>query len=199
MILTDDHFVFSSWRHGREYVRKDAILAYPSDASRLANFIAQRFANDEIDIVMGPAVAGSITSNRVAEHLSMWKGKEVLATYADRYGKDFVIRSYYGQMIPKHRVLIVDDTVNTSETVMRLIEQVRKLGGNVIGVGAICNRGSTTHRNLGVPKFEALIALDNFETWDENTCPMCKNNERPVNPHYGRGREFLARKQKQAS
>lgn len=108
--------------------------------------------------------------------------------------KGFVIGRNYKKYIPGKRILIVEDIITTGGSVKGVIEAVRKLDGNIIGVGVLCNRNpKITEKELEVPK---LIALTNIplEKWDEDKCPFCARNV-PINTDVGKGKDFLARKQ----
>jgi orotate phosphoribosyltransferase len=83
-IITDSHVVYTSGKHGRAYVNKDAIYPHTRETSLLCREIAERFANDGVEVVVAPAVGGVILSQWVAHHLSEITGREVLGTYAER-------------------------------------------------------------------------------------------------------------------
>ena len=70
-------------------------------------------------------------------------------------------------------VLVVEDLLNTGDTVKKVVAQVRRHGGHVIGVSAICNRGPETAESLGVPRLEALASVD-FEVLDPDDCRLCQ-------------------------
>jgi orotate phosphoribosyltransferase len=74
------------------------------------------------------------------------------------------------------------------------LRRVRTLGGNVLGLGAICNRGGVTEGDIGLlPELYSLINVS-LESWAADDCPLCAADV-PVNTSLGKGKEFLARKQ----
>ncbi|TAL51385.1 hypothetical protein EPN81_00060 [Patescibacteria group bacterium] len=88
--------------------------------------------------------------------------------------------------------------LTTGGTVLKVVDVVRRHGGNVTGVAALCNRGSVTPVDIGdVPRLQALlnIRLDSWAATEIEPCPLCARNV-PINTSVGKGREFLARTRK---
>src|SRR5258706_4165090 len=76
-----NHFVYTSGKHGRVYVNKDALYPHTEYVSRVAEIIAQKYKTQNIDVVAGPSLGGIILSQWVAYHLSKLKNKEILSVY----------------------------------------------------------------------------------------------------------------------
>lgn len=203
VITRYSHFVYTSWRHGRDYFNKDAIYPHTEIVSNLCSMIAKRFIHDGIEVVVAPALGGIVLSQRVAEHLEKLSTptlvvvgdqprREVLSVYAEKSGDDgFVIRRGYEKLIPEKKVLVVDDVLTTGGSVKKLVEAVRTLKGEVIGVGTICNRGGVTKESLAVSKLESLVHFY-CPSWAEAECQLCAQNI-PINLEFGKGREYLDR------
>jgi orotate phosphoribosyltransferase len=119
--------------------------------------------------------------------INVLKGEE-LAIKKDR----LVLKRGHDKLVAGKNVLVVDDILTTGGSVKKVIAAVRALGGNVVGVGALCNRGGITAEQLDVPEFSALVDIP-LDAWDEADCPLCKANV-PINTEVGKGREFLSRK-----
>ena len=68
------HFVFTSGRHGDSYVNKDALYPYTHDTSLLCKVMAERFADKDIEVVVGPTMGAAILAQLVAYHLSELTG-----------------------------------------------------------------------------------------------------------------------------
>lgn len=190
-VITNSHIVYTSDKHGTAYVNKDAVYPHTRKISFLCNMLASEFVDDEVDVVIAPAVGGVILSQWTAHHLSFHVGREVLGVYADKAGEDeFVIRRGYDRIIAGKRVLVVEDVLTTGGSAKKTVKAVRACGGTVIGVGVLCNRGGVTMHGLGgVPKLLALMEVT-FDAWDEADCPLCKQNV-PVNTDVGKGLEFV--------
>lgn len=195
-VITNSHIVYTSGKHGSVYVNKDAIYPHTKETSKLCRAIAQQFTDKGVELVISPAVGGVILSQWTAYHLTMLTGTEVMGVYADKASEsdDFIIKRGYDKLIAGKRVLVVEDVLTTGGSVKRVVEAVRAFGGNVIGVGALCNRGGIMLKDIGnVPELYALVNV-NLEAWDEADCPLCKQGV-PISTDVGKGREFLARKQ----
>lgn len=194
-VITDSHIVYTSGKHGTAYVNKDAVYPHTAETSRLCKAIAERFADDNVQVVIAPAIGGVILSQWTAHHLTGMNGHEVLGVYAEKSesGDAFVIKRGYDKLIAGKNVLVVEDILTTGGSAKKVIEATRTIGGNVIGLGVLCNRGGITSQDLAdVPKLTSLVNIK-LDAWDEATCPLCKLNV-PVNTNVGKGREFLARK-----
>jgi len=191
-IITGSHIVYTSGRHGSAYVNKDAAYPHVELVSEACKGIAEYFSNMEIDCVVGPAMGGIILSQWTTLHSIPWNKTPPLAIYAEKDGDGFAFHRGYEQLIAGKRVLVVEDILTTGGSVKKVIEAIRLLGGEVVGVGALCNRGGVSAEDIGgVPEIFSLLSLD-LESWPEEECPLCKSDV-PINTTVGKGREFLAR------
>ncbi len=202
-VITNSHLIYTSGRHGSAYVNKDAIYPHTAAISQLCRDIAEYFMHsDEVEVVVAPAVGGVIMSQWVAHHLTYWwvqatiRHDEILSVYAEKSddGRAFVLKRGYDALVKGKRVLVVEDVLTTGGSVRKVVEAVRQCGGEVVGVGAICNRGNITTHDLGdVPQLFSLVNIS-LESWSEAECPLCRDNV-PINTTVGKGSDFLARRQ----
>ena len=196
-VVTDSHIVYTSGKHGTAYVNKDALYPHTAETSRLCRAIAERFADDNVQVVIAPAIGGVILSQWTAHHLSKMNGHEVFGVYAekseDRRRDAFIIKRGYDKLIAGKIVLVVEDVLTTGGSAKKVVEATRAIGGYVVGLGVLCNRGGITPQMIDVPKLDALVSVK-LDAWDEATCPLCERNV-PVNTDIGKGREFIAREQ----
>jgi orotate phosphoribosyltransferase len=196
-LISDSHIVYTSGRHGSSYVNKDAIYPHTADISELCRRLSVKFMNFGPEVVAAPAIGGVILTQWTAHHLNTLsdKGNPVFAIYAEKAedGESFVIKRGYEKLIPCKRVLVVEDVLTTGGSARRVVEAVRKAGGDVIGVGALCNRGKVTKQDVGeVPRLLALCNIK-MQDWPEEECPLCKKGV-PINIEVGKGAEFLSQK-----
>ena len=192
-VITESHIVYTSGLHGSQYVNKDALYPHTAETSLLCRVFAERFAKDQVDIVIAPALGGIILSQWTAHHLSEITGSEVLGIYAEKIegSKDFVIKRGYDKLLANKRVLVLEDVLTTGGSVKKVIELVRTMGGNVVGLGVLFNRGGIRPEDVGnVPKLEALVSME-LQAWEPANCPLCAQKV-PINTSVGKGREFLA-------
>jgi len=194
-VITGSHIVYKSGKHGTAYVNKDAIYPHTVATSRLCRAIADQFVRDNVEVVIAPAIGGVILSQWVAHHLTEMSGHEVFGVYAEKVegGDTFAIRREYDKLVSGRRVLVVEDVLTTGGSARKVVEAAREAGGNVVGLGVLCNRGAITLEDVAnPPKLFALVNVTLYP-WDEANCPFCVQNV-PVNTSVGHGREFLARK-----
>jgi orotate phosphoribosyltransferase len=151
--LLEGHFLLASGRHSHQYVEKFRLLEQPRLTSRLCEEFARRFAEDNIECVVGPVTGGIILAFETARHLG------VRAVYAERAedGKNFTFRRGF-QLKPGERVLVVEDIVTTGGSAQKVVELVRASGGEVIGVGLLVDR-SNGNLQIDAPRIEPLLTM----------------------------------------
>lgn len=195
--VIDGHFVLKSGAHSSVYVNKDEIYTSPSTVSILGADLGQPYIDSGVETVVGPAIGGVVLAHCTAKFISLdrrldGKGvQKVRAIFADKEGDGFVIRRGYDVYVRAKRVLLVEDILTTGSSIRSTADAVRKTGGDVVGVAAICNRGGCTAESLGVPKLVSLVEMD-LGTWSRDECPQCRNGV-PINTSIGHGVEFVAK------
>ena len=194
-IITESHFVYNSSRHSSVYINKDALYLHTGIISQLCQRMVQTYIPDEIDVVVGPVLGGIVLSQWTTYALNTKRtAGETLAVYAEKeQGSDHAFAFYrgYDKHISGKNILIVEDILTTGGSVRRIVELVRKHGGNVVGVSALCNRGNVQPKDVGDVPINTLITLD-LETYAEENCPFCAQHV-PINTDVGKGRMFLAK------
>jgi orotate phosphoribosyltransferase len=184
-VLTGGHVVYTSGRHGSAYVNKDAVYPHPGRVSELCRLLADGTRALRPEVVCGPALGGIILSQWTAHHLG------ALAVYAEKLpAGGLALRRGYDRLVAGRRVLVVEDVLNTGGSVRDAVSAVRKAGGEVVAVAALCNRGGVTAADLDVPALVSLVELS-LDSWEAADCPLCRAGV-PVNTDVGKGREFLA-------
>jgi orotate phosphoribosyltransferase len=196
-VISNSHVVYTSGKHGNAYVNKDALYVHPEHTAELCQMMADQYDANKIDVVAGPTVGGVILSQWVAYHLNKKRsGGETLSIYAEEEvsgeEKKRIFKRGYDKNIPNKNVLVVEDVVTTGGSARKVIEAVRALGGNVVGLSVLCNRGGIKPEDVGGVPINALtnVKLDAFEA---DGCPLCAKNI-PINTAVGKGKEFLAKK-----
>lgn len=170
--LLEGHFLLTSGRHSDRYVQCAQVLKYPEYASQLCGELARRFQEDQVDVVIGPAMGGILVAYEVSRHLG------VINIFAERENGVMSLRRGFS-LEPGTRVLIVEDVVTTGGSVLEVAELVRTLGGEVVGIGVLVDR-SGGKANLGV-RMESVISME-VPSWQPDTCPMCKEGKPAVKP-----------------
>ena len=194
-VIADSHIVYTSGKHGRAYVNKDALYPEVLESDVLAFELAKRFSDDAVEVTIGPAVGGALFARDVARELTRRIGRKVKPVYAEKTesGDAFIIKRGYDKIVAGKNVLVVEDVLTTGGSAKKVTEAVQALGGNIVGLGVLCNRGGIKPEDVGYPpKLFALVNVK-LEAWDEAECPLCAQNV-PINTDVGKGREYLARK-----
>jgi orotate phosphoribosyltransferase len=184
-VITGSHVVYTSGRHGSAYVNKDAVYPHTDRVSELCRLLADAARHTRPEVVCGPALGGIILAQWTGHHLG------ALAVYAEKLPDGGLgLRRGYDRLVARRRVLVVEDVLNTGESVRKAVAAVRAAGGEVVAVAALCNRGGVTAAHLGVPTVISLVELS-LDSWDAAACPLCRERV-PIDTRIGKGREFLA-------
>lgn len=164
--LLTGHFKLSSGLHSEKYLQCALVLQYPDIAEKLSEELAKKFSGTHIDIVIGPALGGVTLAYEVA------RAAGAKGLFTERQEGKMVLRR--GFAIGKNeKVLVVEDVVTTGGSTREVIDVVRSLGGEVVGVGSLIDR-SSEKIDFGAP-FHALAKVK-VQTYEEKDCPLCKKN-----------------------
>lgn len=193
-VLTGSHFVYTSGRHGSAYINKDAVYPHTEQTRELCRMWAQDFAEKNVEVVVGPELGAVILANNTASELTNITGREVLGISAKKGAEkgSFEFNRGYGDLVKGKRVLVVEDVVTTGGSVKTVIDLVRRAGGEVVGLGVLCNRGNVKPEDVGVDEIDSLVNVT-MESWAEEDCGLCRDDA-PIDTRVGKGKEFLARK-----
>ena len=163
-VLLHGHFLLTSGRHSNQYMQCAQLLQYPEYAEEISKGLADNFRDDNIDIVIGPAMGGIIISYELARQL------KVKNLFAERENGKMVLRR--GFFIPKGaRVLVAEDVITTGGSVREVIDIVKEQGGEVVGVAVLVDRSNGTI-DFGT-KLAAALTTEVI-SYDAEDCPLCK-------------------------
>ncbi len=169
------HFVYSSGRHGADYLEKFRILEDPRATTGLARMIAERFRPLKPELVAGPTTGGIILAYEVARQMG------VDAVYVERGEPGGRVLRRGFEISPGTRVLVVDDVVTTGGSLAETRACIANAGGVVIGIGVLAER--TAGRVTGDVPFFACLTVD-FPSYAPDACPLCATRV-PVAPARG--------------
>lgn len=159
--LLEGHFLLSSGLHSNAYIEKFRILEQPWLTEKLTAEIVAEFRNEKVDLVAGLLTGGVLVAHEVA------KGLRCSFIFPERVSGAMELRRGF-RVESGARVLVVEDVLTTGTSVKEVINLLRELGGEVIGVACLVQRGEP---HLNVPLF-AVIKLP-LETYPANDCPLC--------------------------
>lgn len=200
-VLTDDHFVYTSGKHGSVYINKDALYPHTQETSQVGMMFAEKFKDADIDVIAAPAVGGTILSQWTAYHLSKLKGKEILSAYTEKdkgttasaSESEQMFRRGYDKIVSGKNVLVIEDLTTTGMSVKKVVDAVRAIGGKVVTVCVMINRDPehVNFETIGAP-FSSLGVIQ-ADAIDADKCPLCKVGK-PINTSVGHGKKFLEEK-----
>ena len=199
-VITDDHFVYTSGKHGSVYIRKDKLYPFTRLTSKVCKMMAEKVKDLDIEVVVGPALCGIVLSQWTAYHLSQMTKKEVLSVFSEKtyddkqiFDRPQMLKRGYDALVKGKRVLVVEDLTTTGASVKKVVDRVKEAGGEVVSVFILVNRnpGDVNSSRMGAPL--RSLAIFKADAFDEDVCPLCKKNI-SINTQVGHGKEFLSRK-----
>jgi orotate phosphoribosyltransferase len=167
------HFLLASGLHSPVYWEKFQVMQYPEYTERLCRMIADHFPKQGIQVVAGPTTGGIILAYEVARQL----GVRGIFAEKDEAGGRVFRRGF--RINPGERVLIVDDIFTKGGSIREVIDAVKKLEGNIVGIGVLVDR-SPEKVDFGIPFFSCHRA--EVVTYPPEKCPLCARGIPLVKP-----------------
>ena len=162
--LLEGHFLLSSGRHSPTYLEKFLVLQYPKTVEAFCTEIARRYADSNIEVVLGPTTGGVLLAYEVAKNL------RTRGIFAEAENGKRVLRRGF-ELAPGERVLLVDDILTTGGSVRDTIEVITEANAQLVGIGVLADRsGGKTDFDV---RLEALLTLDVVQ-YDASECPQCR-------------------------
>lgn len=162
--MLNGHFQLTSGRHSNQYFQCALVLQHPQHTEVLCKELAARFADADIDLVVGPALGGIVVSYETARALG------VRSVFTERENGVMKLRRGFSVQ-PGARVLVVEDVITTGGSIREAIEVVRRLDAVVVGAGVLVDRSNKTV-DLGV-RTEALLVTEAL-SYPPEECPLCQ-------------------------
>jgi orotate phosphoribosyltransferase len=163
--MLEGHFQLSSGKHSGLYVEKFRLLERPPQTEALCKMIAEWAKPLRPGLICGPTTGGLLISYEVARHLGL---RSIFAEKNEDGGGRSFQRGFVIE--PGERVVVVDDVLTTGGSVRDVIDAVRTLKGELVGVATIIDR-SGGKVDFGVPYF-ACLSLD-LPVYPPKDCPLC--------------------------
>lgn len=165
--LLEGHFLLSSGKHSNRYVQCAKVLRYPDKAAEILRPVAEKLKTMDIDILVGPAMGGIL----VAYELGRQIGKE--AIFSERVDNIMQLRRGF-EVKPGMKVVICEDVVTTGKSSMEVKELLESMGAQVLAIASIIDR---TNDTIPLPLISSLRV--DIDTFDPETCPLCKDGTNP--------------------
>jgi len=179
--LRQGHFLLKSGRHSDAYLEKFAVLSDPAATSELCGFWAARHRDTDgtprVDLVAGPTTGGVILAFETGRQL---RTRAIFAEEvkdADGSTRREFRRGF--RIEPGERVLLVDDILTTSGSLLAMLPAVEAVGGEIVECAVIVDRSGgmatlTSPATGRVYPLRSLWVLD-LPTFEPGpaTCPWC--------------------------
>ncbi len=169
-VLLEGHFLLTSGKHSNRYLQCAKIFRHTKYSEELCAALASLFADERVDVVIGPAMGAVQMAYEVSRSLKCEN------YFAEREDGKMVLRRGF-EVTPGMRCLLVEDVVTTGGSVVEVKELVEKAGGIVVGIGSIVDR-TGGEIQFGVP-YKAVYSVK-VEAWQSEDCPLCKEGKLPV-------------------
>jgi len=169
-VLTKGHFLYTSGLHGKNYMQCAKVLQYPKYTEEIIKSMAEEFKNDNIEIVVGPAMGGVTISYEFARQLN------ALSYFAERENNIMTLRRGF-EISKGAKVLVVEDVITTGGSVREVIDLVENLGGEVVGVATLVDRSGGEiqfGKKLVTAYSEKMVA------YNPDKCPLCREGKLPL-------------------
>jgi orotate phosphoribosyltransferase len=141
-------------------------LQHPKYLGLLAGAIAEQFRNDDIQLVISPAIGGIVVGTEVGRMMG------VRTIFAER--KDGAMQVRRGlEILPGEKVLVVEDVVTTGGSVREVIGLVNKSGARLAGVGYVVDR---SNGKVSFPAKNFSVLKMDVTAYKPEDCPLCKQN-----------------------
>ena len=166
-VLQEGHFLLTSGRHSDKYMQCARLFRNTKYSEELCAMLANEFKNDNIELVIGPALGAVQMAYEVSRSL------RVENFFAERENGVMTLRRGFA-VKEGQSVLVVEDVVTTGGSVREVIDLVKNAGGIVAGVGVIVDR-TGGKIDFGAP-IKSLLSMD-IKSYEAGECPLCKAGE----------------------
>lgn len=170
--LLEGHFILTSGLHSATYFQCAKVFQYPRHGTMLCADIAEHFKDDDIDVVVSPAIGGIVFGQEIARLL------DVRSIFAERVEGKMALRRGF-TIEEGETVLVAEDVTTTGGSVKEVIDLVRANEGKLLAATALVDRSSGSVQ-FGVPYF-SLFQMD-VKNYDPAECPMCASGSRAIKP-----------------
>lgn len=134
----------------------------------------------EISRVIGPAMGAITLAHAAASETWSYQPSDVLCSYAEKEGDDFVFRRNPPQ--PGDCILLVEDTITTGGSIRKVRDAIKKIAPDAVilpFVLCLCNRsGKDSLEDMEIISYVTSV----FATWNEGESPSTLDGKELVPP-----------------
>lgn len=172
--LLEGHFRLTSCRHSDKFIQCAQVLQYPQHTETLCRALAQKFRDENISTVIGPAIGGIMVAYETARALS------ARSIFAEKKDGELVLGRGFA-LEPGEKVLVVEDVTTTGGSVKKVVDIVRQNGADPVAVAVLVDRSGGTIK-FDAP-FTSLLSLK-VESFEPEDCPLCKQGLEITDPDF---------------
>lgn len=195
------HFLLASGEHSEKYIDKKAIFRDPNLTNRLCTMLADKIADRytgevtsaKIKAICGPAEGGNVVAYYTMQALKrLPKWNKILYLHTTKRQEGFGFSPDDQKKIKGMEIVIAEDVLTTGSYALRIAEVFTALGGKIVCLGALWNRGLVRPEGVGGIEIISLInkELPSWSATRKNPCKLCKKGI-PINAEFGHGQKFL--------
>lgn len=168
------HYAYSSGRHGNTFFDKYGLSVNTRVMKDVGVAMALAALDWNPDIVLSPAYSGIALTQWTADKLSVELQKRVLALYVVKSvqpaNNKFAFTANLGCYVSGKRAVILEDNINTGESIHELSKLVESNGGQVVGAVTIMNRGNV---QLSTDFPIVTLLTSSIDSWEKGSCLLC--------------------------
>ena len=175
------HFA-TNHSHINTYIDMTTLKTRQSDALAVAKMLVEQYVHttivDTIICLEGTQVIGAMLAEELTRagffsrnaHTSIY----VVTPEQNSNTSQLIFRDNLKNMVTNRNIIILEPSITTGYTTLKVLEMVRYYGGILQGISAIF---SVPDKIGGIP-INALFSkkdLPSYQTYDYTECPFCKN------------------------
>jgi len=165
-VIMDGHFLLTSGLHSSRFMQCSQLLQYPEQTEKIARMLAEPYLEQDITVVIGPAMGGVIIAYETARALG------ARALYAEPVEGKMALRRGF-KINPDEKVLVVEDAVTTGGSVRKVLGLLESIGVTASGVAVMVDR-SAGRVDFGLPT-HSLLQLE-VQSFSPEDCPLCQES-----------------------
>lgn len=169
-VLLTGHFLLTSGKHSNRYLQCAKIFKNFKYSEELCAILVEKFKDDKIDVVIGPAVGAVQMAYEVGKQLG------VENIFTERENGEMTLRRGF-EIVKGKRYLIVEDVITTGGSVKEVQKIVESSCGIVAGIGSIVDR--TNGKSDFSFKYENVLSV-NVQAFESSDCPICQEGKVPL-------------------
>ncbi len=183
----EGHFLLSSGKHSGFYLQSAKVLEFPSIAEKLCEKLASIISKAELEFtsICSPALGGILAGYELT------RACKKRFIFTERVNGVMSLRRGF-EVKKGEKFIVCEDIITTGGSALESALVLESLGGVVVGFAALANRGfcgvsnlnTQSKENAKLPSDLPLFALANFdfEIYEPNACPLCKNGSVAIKP-----------------